>query len=349
MKLRKNHLIAAVGVALLATVAWKIIGTGAGDGARKAVAPIVRVSPAVRQTVVYPLKFTGDIQAIQQANIFSKVNGTLERVFVNMGSEAANGQLLALIDTTELSHQMQESEATYANTDLTFERAKTLSERNLISKQELDNAEAAMKVAKANYEVARTRRDYAFITAPFRGIVTKRFLDPGASISANNISIFTLMDLDAVKVIVNVLERDISIVTVGTEAVITVDAFPGAQFRGRVARLSQAVDLSTRTMAVEIDIPNPGHRLKPGMFASVALAIREHKDAIVVPTQAILSDERGSYVFALNGTTARRIPVTTGYEQSGKMEILAGLDGSERIVVTGQQFARDGMEVTIQP
>jgi membrane fusion protein (multidrug efflux system) len=326
----------------------KVIGHGSADDTRRLNAPLVQTEPVHRDTVLYQLKFTGDVIPIQQATIIAKVGGTLERVFVDMGSQVKENQILAMIDTVELSQQYQQMYASYSNARVNFERTKQLAEQNLLARQDLDNADAAMKVAKANYEMAKTRLAYARITAPFSGVVTKRNLDPGALLSANNTAMFTLMDLDAMKIVVNVLEKDIPLVSIGAKASLRVDAFPGKRFEGAITRFSNAVDLSTRTMAVQIDIPNPDHLLKPGMFASVTLVVDVHMGAITVPTPALLKDEKGFFLYALNGNSAHRKPLTLGIEQNGRTEILAGLDGSETIITTGQQFVKDGAPVTLQ-
>jgi membrane fusion protein (multidrug efflux system) len=332
----------------LVIVILKVVGSSSSGDSRRQGTALVTVEPVRSETVLYDLKFNGDVLPIQQAAIYSKVGGNLEKVFVDIGSRVQQNDLLAMIDTTELSQQFQQMTATYQNALSNFERTKELSEQNLVAKQDLDNAEAAMKVAKANFETARTKLDYARITAPFSGYITKRFLDPGALVNANNSTLFTLMDLEAMKIIINVLEKDISRVTVGRKATVTVDAFPGKEFYGTVARLSQAVDLSTRTMAVEVDMPNKDHSLKPGMFASVTLVVEEHKDAKTVPTQAILKDGNGSFVYSVNGRLARRVNVTLGKDQNLRTEILSGLTGKETIIVAGQQFVSDSSQVIVQ-
>jgi len=135
---------------------------------------------------------------------------------------------------------------------------------------------------------------------------------------------------------------------VGKKATITVDAFPGRTFDGTVTRYSDALDFSTRTMAVEIDIPNSDHALKPGMFANVLLIIDQHKDAMTVPTQAILTDDTGAYLFIARQDTARRMYITQGPEQEGRTEILTGLATTDSVIVTGQQFVRNGSPIVVQ-
>jgi RND family efflux transporter MFP subunit len=348
MKKNLKYIIPAVLILIVLVVLTKIVGKSSSSDPRRQSIPLVQVEQPHRETVVYKLKFTGDVLPIQQANIFSKVTGNLDRVYADMGDRVRRNQLLALIDTTELSQQFQQASATYQNARLNYERTKELAEQNLVARQDLDNAETTMKVARANYEGAATRLDFARITAPFSGYVTKRYLDPGAVLTSTNATLFTLMDIDEMKIIVSVLEKDIPLITIGKKAVITVDAYPGKEFVGTTTRYSQAVDLSTRTMAIEIDIPNNDHALKPGMFAAVTVIVDEHRNAVTVPTQALLRDDKGYFVLAVNNATVQRKDVTLGIEQEGHTEISSGLDGSESVITTGQQFVRDGAQVQIQ-
>jgi membrane fusion protein (multidrug efflux system) len=338
-------------VILLVVLVVILFNTRSGNAktdARRTVAAIVQVEVPRRDTVFDRRQYTGDVVAIQQAAIFSKVSGNLERVYADIGTRVRRNQVLALIDTTELYQQYQQASATYINALSTDQRSKELFEQSLVAKQDRDNADAAMKVAKAAFELARTHLDYARITAPFAGYVTKRYLDPGALVNPNSTTLFTLMDLDAMKIIVNVLEQDIPAVALGKKALVTVDAYPGKVFAGAVSRYAEAVDLSTRTMAVEIDIPNPGHELKPGMFANVTLQLSQHPNALTVPTQAILKDESGYYVYVDRGDVAHRIAVTPGIEQRNRMEVVKGLRGDESVITVGQSFLKDGAAISVQ-
>ena len=339
-----------VGVIAIAglLIAYRIISGGAAPDTRRQNAPLVKVEPVRREIVSNLLRFTGDVVAIQQASIFSKVSGNLERCYVDMGTPVRQNQLLALIDTTELHQQYQQAAATYENARLSYQRTKDLFEQNLIAQQDLDNAEAAKKVSGAAFETAKTRLRYAWITAPFAGTVTRRYLDPGALVTPNSSTLFSLMDLDQMKIIVNVLEKDIPQVTIGKSAVVTVDAFPGKTFPGTVRRLSEAVDPATRTMAIEIDLDNRNHVLKPGMFANVMLIVNERPSAITVPTASLLKDDEGSFVYIVARDSARQIRVRRGVEQGDRTEIESGLGDSSLVISVGQQFVKDRGPVTIQ-
>jgi len=347
---RKKYIAAAVagGVVLLGLVAWRVTSGESSADIRRQVVPVVKTEHALRQTVMYNLLYTADVVPIQQAAIYAKVSGTLDRVYCDMGTAVRAGQRLALIDTTELYQTRQQAAATAINARLTYRRTKDLFDQKLVAAQDLENADAAMKVAVAALDVATTHLNYARIIAPFSGTITKRYLDPGAVVSALSTTMFTLMDLDEMKIIINVLEKDIPRVTQGLEATVTVDAFPGKTFTGHVTKFAQAVDLATRTMAVEVDIPNRDHRLRPGMFATVSLNVGRHEDALTLPTQALLKDDQGIYVYVARQDTARRIRVTPGGEQNSRTEILAGLGGDEDVITTGQNFLRPNGPIMVQ-
>jgi len=348
MKINKKIVASFAGFIVVGAIAVTIASRGSSSDSRRLNIPLVQVELPQREVVIYKLVFTGDVLPIQQANVYSKVTGNIDRIVAEMGTYAKENQLLALIDTTELAQQFQQASATYENAKMNYERTKELSEQNLVAKQDLDNADASMKVAKANYENAKTRLGYAWVKAPFPGFVTKRYFDAGSLVTSNNSVLFMLMGLDSVKIIVNVLEKDVSLVANGRKAVVSVDAYPGREFHGVITRFSGAVDLSTRTMETEIDIPNHDHLLKPGMYANVALILDEHKDALTVPSQALLKDERGSYVFSADNRIAIRKNVNAGIEQNARTEILSGLEGKENIVTIGQQFLKDSSKVIIQ-
>jgi RND family efflux transporter MFP subunit len=344
----KYFLPLIVVVLLGGIITFKNASGDASKDTRRNSAPLVKVAQPVRQLVRYQLKFNGDVNAYQQATIYARIAGNLEKVNVNLGSNVKGGQILARIDSVEPYDQMQQMAATYDNARLAYQRSQSLLEGNLISKQDVDNLDAAMKVAKANYELAKTRLGYTRIVAPFPGIITRRYLDPGTYLASSSTPLFQLMYVDSVKIVINIQEKDVIQVRKGTRAEITVDAYGNRVFPGTVTRMADALDLSTRSMPVEIDIPNDDHVLKPGMFATVTLITGEHPNAIAVPTMAIQRDDSGSFVFVANNNTARRKRIQLGAEVNANMEILSGLDVSDSVIVVGQQLVKDSGLINIQ-
>jgi membrane fusion protein (multidrug efflux system) len=348
MKLNTRTVIAGVVIVLAVGAVVRYLRGDSSADQRRQTAPMVRLEQPRQETILDELQFTGDILPIQQASIYSKVNGNLDNVSVDIGSPVRAGQLLAMIDTTELFQQYQQAAATYENARLAFQRNKELIDQNLIARQDLDNADAAMKVAKSMFETAQTKLGYASITAPFAGVITKRYLDQGANVTSNNTILFMLMDMTAMKIIIPVQEKDLPRVAKGKKALIRVDAYPGQTFEGIATRLSQAVDLTTRTMDVELDIPNQDKLLKPGMYANVTLVVGEQKNGLTLPTMSLAKDEQGTYLFVVEGSTARRRAVTPGRENNGRTQVVSGLSVNDKVVTVGQQFVKDGGPVTIQ-
>jgi membrane fusion protein (multidrug efflux system) len=333
---------------LLVIIVIRFVVTSSDLNSRRQGVALVKIQKPFHENVQSILSYTGDALPIQQAAIYAKVAGNLDRNYVEMGTFVHSGTLLALIDTTELYQIYQQTGATHDNTLLLFERTKQLFDKSLASQQDVDNAKAAMKVAKANFDAAATHLSYAHIIAPFDGFVTARFLDAGALVTASTTTLFTMMNLDSVKIIVSIPEKDLQQMYRVQTASIMFDALPGQKFTGHVSRFSQAVDLSTRTMAIEVDIPNRSRVIKPGMFATIVFAVDQKTNAVTVPSNALLKDDSGYYVFAVEESKAHKIPVKTGVEQNAHTEILAGLTGEETIITIGQQFVKDGSAVSIQ-
>jgi membrane fusion protein (multidrug efflux system) len=349
MGTKKKYFIGSGIIAiLLLIVLLRIALTSSALDTRRQGIVLVKIQKPFKETMRTIFTYTGDILPLQQATIYSKVSGNLERNYVEMGTYVHANQMLALIDTTELFQQYQQTNATFQNASLLFERAKQLFERNLTAKQDVDNAEAAMKVAKANYDAAATHLSYAHIVAPFKGFVTRRFLDAGALVSASTSTLFTMMYLDSVKIIVYVPEKDLSQMYHVQTAKVALDALPNQEFTGYVSRFSEAVDLTTRTMPIEVDIPNHSRIIKPGMFATISFIVSERHDALTLSSDDLLKDDNGYFVYSANEKKAHQIRITIGNETNSHTEILTGLNGNEDVITTGQQFVKEGTTLTIQ-
>ena len=344
----KKIIITLVALLIIGVVGFRIAYRKPAAVSKRPSSTLVRVSQPTLQTIDDSVNLTGDISPISESNIYSRVTGNLDHVYVNIGDHVKADQLLALIDTTELYQSYEQASATYDNARTTYDRTKQLVEKDFAAQSDLDGAEAALKIAQANFDAAKTHLEYAHIIAPFSGYITRRYLDPGVLVNANSTSLFILVDIDTMKVFGNILEKTIPYVSPGTKASIKVDAYPDSQFTGAVTRISGALDTTTRTMAVEIDIPNPGHLLKPGMFGYLSLILHQDSGAITIPAYAILNDTSGDYVYILKGGIAHRRKIQTGAQQDSVTEVISGLGAADTIVTTGQQLLRDGTPVSVQ-
>ncbi len=364
---RKFYVFSAGVVVLLALLVYFRIKSNA-DEVSKARRPIpsVQLSHAQRGEIERSLSFTGDVDAIQAASIFSRVNGNIEEEYVDIGSFVQKGQKLALVDTTIYSQNARQAratllqaEATYGNAKLSYERNRNLLSQNLVAKQDVDNSETAYRVAlaqeeaaAASYKNASTQLGYCTITAPFTGYVTRRFFDPGtyvtASTNGQSSTLFYLADIRRVKVLVNIPEEDIPLLSKVQDAQLKVDAYPNAVFHGRITRISQQLDLSTRTMPVEVDVENPQNLLKPGMFANISLILARSTNALLLPSQVVLKDEAGDFVYTVGGdSVVHKLYVKIGISQGNQDEIVSGITDNDKIVFMGQDIVENGMKVRV--
>ena len=361
MHTRRRHtfyVLAAAAVVGFGTLVWYRVSLARQTAPTARPLPLVQVATPAQIDVVRRLVLTADILPIQQADLMAKVAGYLDAIYVDRGDRVHAGQVLAVIRQPELEHQVHQAQANHDLAKVTFERLQALYAKDLVPKQDLDDSRTKYEVAKRTLALQHTYLDYAQIIAPFDGYVTKRYVDPGAFIPQASAmtsavtTLLTVMDLSQVKVLVNVPERDVGSVHVGDELSLTLDAYPDQTFRGRVTKFAPALDAGSRTLQVEIDIPNTDMALKPGMFARVTLVLERHPQALVIPSEALLVNELGSFVFVVGAAqdgapTVRRVSVRTGLEDGGQVEILGGLGPKDQVVRTGKELVHDGGGVRI--
>jgi len=213
-----------------------------------------------------------------------------------------------------------------------------------------DRAAIAAKVqqAEATLRLAKVSLAESTIEAPIAGVVAVKHLDEGNMV-APTVPIVTLVDIDTVKVTVGVNERDISLVQAGkTKATVRADAYAGEAFEGVVEKVSPVADERTRTVGVEIHVPNPRHRLKPGMFARVDLLLREKKGVPAIPEHAVAWQEDQPFVVVVNDGKAHRRPVKLGLAEGPVVEVAEGLEAGALVVTHGQQGLKDGDRVAAE-
>lgn len=318
----------------------------------------VQVTKPTRRLLVYNVTLPANVSPLYQTTLYAKVSGYLKWIGPDKGDAVKKDQILAIIDAPEVEEQYHQAQSDYHIKQLTSERlAKVWKESpDVIAKQDVDVAEAATQGAKHLMEQRSALRDYTKVRAPYAGIITARFADPGALIqvatasSAGAIPLFTIMDLNTVRVYTNVPQDDSPWVQPGiTKASVIVKGLEGRSFTGTVTRSTLALDPSTRSLLVEIDLPNQDHALRPGTFVEVTLGLREIPDALVLPPQAVISGPKGKSVFIVEANRAKSMPVQTGISDGRWIEIAAGLSGDEEVVVVGKRKLVDRALVSSAP
>jgi RND family efflux transporter MFP subunit len=327
-----------------------------------------------RATVAEYVTVVGNLIGMATVQVVPKVGGRLESIGVRLGDPVRRGQRIAKIEDFEIQQQVKQAQASFEvgaatirqrEADLklaetSLDRTRSLFNRQLQPRQSLDDAEARaqaaaaqLDLARAQYSQAKARLDELQITlentvvaSPVTGFVGKRFLDPGAFASQNS-PIVSVVDISSVRLVVNLVERDVKRVTAGVPAEVEVDAYPGEQFNGRVSRVAPVFDPATRTAEMEIEIPNPTVRLKPGMYARVRLRVAERADALTVPLNALVEFEGRKGVFVPLEDTAKFTLVETGLQDASHVEILKGLEEKATVISTGAAGLKDGDRIVL--
>ena len=380
----KRFIFFLIVILVIGLIGWQIqkklsAKKGFGRG-RRAVPVAVDVAPVKRTSIRNIGLFTGSLMARSRFIVAPKISGRLEKLYPNIGDTVQNGQLLAVLDDDEYRQQVDQVRAELAVARATldesrmtleiakreFERTVALRKKKIASESELDaakaqynNQEAKLKVAKAQVahkqaamKAAQIRLSYARIRVTWEDengarVVGERFVDEGAMLAPNT-PIVSILDIHSITAVIHVIERDYSLVTIGKEADVSTDAFPGRVFRGRIARVAPLLKETSRQARVEIEIPNSEGLLKPGMFVRVKIAFEEHSDTVVVPVSALIKreDRQGVFVVDPMEKKARFVPVTPGIVNGDLAEILSPpLSGL--VVTLGKHLLDDGSPVLL--
>jgi RND family efflux transporter MFP subunit len=331
--------IKCTGAVLLGTLALWSQRADAQSAAASAASPMtLPVTAPVVGPIVRTITLPAQVQPLRQAILYARVPGYLASISVDKGDRVRAGQSLAQVDVPELvaSRARQQAELTAAESD--FKRLQESQSRapDLVVPQMVDQARGKYEIAAASLQQSETMLRYARIVAPFAGVVTQRFVDPGALIPAGGTPIVTLMDFSNVRLQFGVPEIESANVSVGQSVQVTTDDLPGMKFEGKVARFAYALDPATRTMLTEVSLANGELKLRPGMLVSLKLGIQRHEKALLVPVEALVTDKSGSYVWKLVGGRAQRQDIRSGFNDGKSVEITEGLASADAVIVAKQ-------------
>jgi RND family efflux transporter MFP subunit len=317
----------------------------------------VRVAHPSRGRIIRYVKLPGTIRPNQQATLYAKVAGYLKTLAVDKGDRVQAGQSLGEIEAPELLADLAKYKAEARVAQRDYERISEAQKkaRDLVTAQSLDEALGKMEVSKANLERTETLLRYTKITAPFSGIVTARFVDPGAFIpsatsgsAAQIASILTLAEFNVVRAQVLVPEAEAPLVAVGQPIKVTVEGLPGKTFEAKISRFSYALDDATKTMLVEADLPNPDLVLRPSMYAIIRVGLETHNDAMLIPVETLVMEKANAFVFIADGGKAKKKAIQVGFNDGTSVEILKGLAGMEEVILAGKLGLADGTSVTVE-
>ncbi len=357
--------LALVALAALAVACGKPAAKGPAEAEAFGAAP-VKVFRVRRDRIAEKISYTGTLEAWNKINITPEVGGKIARIHVEAGDRVAKGQLLAELETESIRLQHRQAqaavavaEAGYADALRNKERMDRLIKENAVSEQQhekvqlaFDAASAQLEQARAGLNLAQHALDVSLMTAPFAGIVASKNAEVGDVINpmmgggygGGAGGVLTVMDYGRIKIVVAVSSQDIGRVRKGQDAVLTVPALPGREFRGAVRVVNLTADPLNKKFGVEIAVDNPDGALRPGTFGNVVFEVESRDNALIVPQTAVLEN---AYVFVVEGGKAVRKNVALGIQNTTLVEVLDGLAVGDAVVFEGNYGLEEGAAVQV--
>ena len=339
---------------------------------------VVDVVRVVEQWLDVPLSLTGELEAYESVAIYPRVAGFVQSVAVDRGSRVLQGQRLMTLEAPELAAQRAEAQSRVqaAESEVSAARARAQADEATharllsasstpgvvagndlaiaartaeASASQMTSAEKQAEAARQALRVVQQLEDYLRVTAPFAGVITARHVHPGALVGpagAGQTPMLQLVNLRQLRLVVPVPEAYTAALDRGLTVSFSVSAFPGDTFRGTVARIARTVDVTTRTMAVELDVENVDGRLVPGAFCQVRWPVRRTVPSNFVPTASVASTTDRTFVIRIRDGRTEWVDVTTGLTSGALVEVFGDVKAGDEIVGRGTDALRPGTAVT---
>ena len=369
---RKPWFVWAIALVVVAVVLlWGIRSrvragrTARAEAAQSAVTPVSVILPtraAPAQEVILP----GNVQPFSSSPIYSRTNGYLRKWYVDIGARVKQGQLLAVIDAPEVDQQVEQSisnldtaKANLALAEITKNRYQALLTKKAVSQQDVDNAvgtynanKSIVEADQANVKQLQALQSFEKIYAPFDGIVTARNTDIGDLVNSGSAGgvktdLFHIAQPGTLRVYVNVPEEYSQGIKESMTADITLAEFPGRKFQGKLVRTADAINMTTRTLLIEVDVANPAGTLLTGSYAEVHLAIPTQASTFVIPVNTLIFRTEGLRVGIVRDGKVVLATVTPGHDFGNTIEIVAGLKADDQVIVNPPDSIVSGQEVQI--
>ncbi len=340
------------------------------DETQQSAIPTVAIVHPTAEKPDEELVLPGTLQAYVESPIYARTSGYLLRWYKDIGSYVHEGDLLADIDTPEVDQELRQAKATREQVVAAMNLAKinaaryeALRKTDSVSQEEADTqtsgyqqAVANLAAADANVKRLEELEGFKHVYAPFTGVITRRTVDPGALINAGNgggsgpLQMFNIARADPLRVYVSVPQAYAPAIRVGVPAAVTLQEFPGEKFHAAVARTAEAIDVATRTLLTEVDVPNKDGKLLPGSFGEVHFKPNVDVNKVTIPVNAMLFRREGPQVAVVGSdgkVQLRRISI--GRDYGTTLEIVGGVDVNDRVIVNPSDSIEDGQQVNVAP
>ena len=300
----------------------------------------VKIATVSLRDVEQSQTFTATVEPEVKNNIAPASPGRIRNIFVEVGATVSKGQRIAQMDAVNLSN----SETQIENLRRTYKRVAELFSVGGASQQELDNAKLQLDVAESNM---KNLSENTYLHSPINGVVTARNYDVG-DMFTGQLPLLTVMQINPVKLKINISESFYSKIKVGMQVDVKVDVFENETFPAKVSLIYPVIDERTRTFTVELKLSNPGSKVRPGMFARVNMNFGTEKHVVVPDRSVVKQSGSGSrFVFVYNDGKVKYTQIELGRRIGNEYELLSGVNNGDQIVVSGLNKLQDGMEVEV--
>jgi RND family efflux transporter MFP subunit len=363
-----------LGIAFIAVAALLVSGIWSrvkartvlrSETAQAAVTSVSVVSPE-RTTPAQEIILPGNVQPFITSPIYSRTNGYLQKWYVDIGAQVKQGELLAVIETPEVDQQVEQSlsnlntaKANLALAEITKNRYEALLKAHAVSQQDVDNAvgtynanKAIVEASQANVKQLQALQSFEKVYAPFDGVVTARNTDIGDLINSGSsggvkTDLFHVAQPGKLRVYVNVPEEYSQGIKTGMTAELALAEFPGRRFQGKLVRTADAINMTTRTLLIEIDVDNPTGTLLTGSYAEVHLKVPTQASTYLLPVNALIFRSEGLQVGIVKDGKATLSPVTPGHDFGNKIEVVSGLKANDQVIINPPDSIVSGQVVQI--
>ncbi|HEY9046524.1 MAG TPA: efflux RND transporter periplasmic adaptor subunit [Ohtaekwangia sp.] len=321
----------------------------------------VEVFPLKKGMLSSEIQLPGELISFQQVDLYAHETSFVKKIYVDVGSEVKEGQLLISLEAPEITSRLSGAESRWKSQESIYKASKANYDRLLetsktpgtISPNDLDQAHARMssdydqlQAAKASYREVTNSLDYLEIRAPFGGVITSRNVNPGAYVGPSGRGserpLFTLQEQKHLRLVVSVPEVYTTYLQQNDAISFRVKALPQDSFSAKVKRQARALDTRLRAERVEMDVQNDDKKLLPGMVADVTIPLPSRDSTFVIPKTAIINTAEGIFVIRVTDGKAERVAVQPGRTSDGKTEIFGALQEGDKIVTIGSEEIRNG-------
>lgn len=306
----------------------------------------VETAEVIRGSVTAVYTGSTTLEAEEEAVVVAKVAGVVKNIFVEEGDSVQADHVVAKLDDKQYELEFFQAKSQLEKLYNEFQMNQSLYVNKIISKESYEKSRFEHHIQEAAHDLAKLKLDYTEIRAPISGIVSQRFIKVGNMIKVDQ-QAFHITDFDPLLAVLHVPEKEMSKLQIGFPADITADALPGAKFQGKILRISPIVDAGSGTIKVTVEVKDKTSRLKPGMFTRVHIVYDTHENTLLVPKDAVLSEDSETTVFVVKKDKVVKRNIEIGYENSTHVEIVSGINVGDIIVTTGLSSLKDGSKIRV--